>query len=181
MIPSQNTTCVHSQASPYIISEVRSEAVTFVLLKIGVFWDVVLCHWASSYQHLWGPSKCQELYNQWYTVTSQKNWTSTECNSYWQGKIIWCRDCLCKDTSGIVYSIWGLPKKFCNTFYTCQNQQKMSAIFPVVNFDVLLATAGQQNNTVSCTHTQGIIKMAQYSDFIFSNGLLLNCLWQRKN
>jgi len=37
--------------SPYIISEVRSKALTDVLLKIDVFWDVVLCHRASSYQH----------------------------------------------------------------------------------------------------------------------------------
>ena len=83
---------------------------------------------------LWGPSKWKDLYNQWYSVTSLKNWTSTECNSYWQGKIIWCRDCLCKDISEMMYIILGLPKELCNTFYTCQNQQKMSAIFPVVNF-----------------------------------------------
>jgi len=50
-----------------------------MLLKIQVFWDVVLCEWVNSYEHL-EKSKCLHLQNAcnylaFHTVSITQNWT----------------------------------------------------------------------------------------------------------
>jgi hypothetical protein len=67
---------------------------------------------------------------------------------------------------------------FCNTVYTLsQNQQEISAISYVVNFNVLLAIVALHNSVFSCASSKwhGTVMC------IVNNVLLLNFLWQRRD
>jgi len=57
----------------------RFEVLTAVLLKIQDYWGVNAVSWSawpSSWRHH-HPSECQELFNQLYSIISQKNWCFT--------------------------------------------------------------------------------------------------------
>jgi len=78
----------------------------------------------------------------------------------------------------MVCIIRGLPKTFATLV---KINRKYLQFFLWSIFDILLATAGQQNNTFSCTRTGSHHNsMAWYSDCILNTGLLLNFLWQRR-